>query len=232
MGVVMHYELQWDPERRSSWPLLTRCDVQVTWGQRSGDEVNVTVSGSQRGRETEKQRSKGEKMKKKSKAFHLYSFRIQMTYSANCNGKSSPPPPDSPSNGVVFKTFITNSLLLIFQQQGLKLCLLSNWEPVASGPNQSNLLTAFLGGGWRQKQHYCTSRPFALCATSNYFNFRLSKMVICGVGKMSGSNEGWSFPQLFLVRKWMPSLSGTTFKEYASYSRWGFWRNFQDPFNQ
>lgn len=38
----------------------------------------------------------------------------------------STPSSDSPANGVVFKTVITNSLLLILQQQGLKLCLLSN----------------------------------------------------------------------------------------------------------
>lgn len=65
-------------------------------------------------------------MEKKCKAFHVCFFRLQITCSANFKEKSTPPPPDSFSNGVVFKTFITNSLLLIFQQQGLKLCLLSN----------------------------------------------------------------------------------------------------------
>lgn len=134
-------------------------------------------------------------------------------------GESSPTPPDSPSNGVVFKAFITNSLLLIFQKQGLKLCLRSNWEPAAPGPNQSNLQTAFLGGGWSQKQHYCTSRPFSMCATSNYFNFSLSKIVICAVGKMSDINECRGFPWLSLVRKWMLSLSSMTFKEYARHPR-------------
>lgn len=86
----------------------------------------IILSPVARGREKEKRRSKGEKMEKNPKHFTFYSFRLQITYSANCKAKSSPPPPDSPTNGVVFKTFITNSLLLIFQQQGLKLCLLSN----------------------------------------------------------------------------------------------------------
>lgn len=72
-------------------------------------------------------------------------------------GKNVQHVPQSSSNGVVFKTFITNSLLLISQQQWLKLCLLSNWEPEASGSNQSKVLTAFLGRGWSQTRNYRTS---------------------------------------------------------------------------
>lgn len=135
----------------------------------------ILLSAVARGRETEEQRSKGEKTEKDVQSISLIFLQTPNYLLCKLQGKSSPPPPDSPANGVVFKTFITNSLLLIFQQQGLKLCLLPNWEPVASGPNQSNLLTALLGGEWRQKQRYCTGRSFAMCATSNYFNFRLSK---------------------------------------------------------
>lgn len=142
-----------DPEQQNSWPLLTRDDFQVTWFPCSGEEVNITVTSSWREKDRGKKQRKGNTKHAAgiSSDFKLPAWQIER------RGKKCPTSPQSSSNGVVFKTFITNSLLLISQQQGLKLCLLSNWEPEASGSNQSKVLTAFLGRGWSQTRNYCTS---------------------------------------------------------------------------
>lgn len=160
MGAIMHYELQW-----VSRPWATETVDHSSQGMTSRSHEDIAVemrlmllSAVARGRETVKQRSKGEKMKKETQ-------NISLLFPLIPN-----------SNGVVFKTFITNLLLLIFQQQGLKLCALFNLEPVASGSNQSNLLTAFRWGGWSQTLYYCTSQSFPMCAISES-----SKMVICEV---------------------------------------------------
>lgn len=72
----------------------------------------MLLSAVARGRETVKQRSKGEKMKKETQNISLV-FPL-IPNSANCKVKAVQTPCISPANGVVFKTFITNLLLLIF----------------------------------------------------------------------------------------------------------------------
>ena len=155
-------------------------------------------------------RSRG--MKKKSKSISLVFLLTPNHLPLQiARRERSTPSSDSPANGVVFKTVITNSLLLILQQQGLKLCLLSNWEPLASGPNQSELLTAFLAGRIKSKTALLYRVGHLLCVQ---FQITLisDSPKICGVGKMSGCNECQGFPTLSLVRKWMLSLSCATFK--------------------
>lgn len=140
-----------------SSPIVDHFSQEGTSGQRSRDEVNITVTGSQRERGKRRER----KMKNKSEAFYSCSITLWIPGFVNCT--------EAAVHLLLTALPIVLSLKPLslihyfwFSSSEMKLCLLSNWGPAPSGPNQSNL-PAFLEGGRSQERNYYTSRPFALC---------------------------------------------------------------------